>query len=67
MIPCLPDVAPPLTYPIQVTPVASVIPPTTPKALDIVILIGILILVKGREPLTTEIVPRVIGMPNTIT
>ncbi len=54
-------------YPIQVAAETFVKPPTTSLVSGTVIAAAILILVRGREPLTTEIGSRATGMPNTIT
>ncbi len=53
--------------PIQVTVETVIKPPTTFIFLSTVTVAGVLILVKGREPLTTEIGPRGSGIPSTIT
>ncbi len=54
-------------YPIEVAVETVVKPPTTSPSLGTVIAAAVLVSVRGREPLTTEIAPRATGMPNTIT
>ncbi len=73
--PCAPDDALPArrltpgdVYPIQVAVETFVKPPTTSIALGTVTAApAVLVSVRGREPMTTKIDPRVTGMPNTIT